>query len=67
MCHVYHLYSGPSLSMLSGHSSREATLSNKEINLCRYYYRMHLLLPLTKGYMYLSNVATNSWQIGWPY
>ncbi len=26
---------------------------------------MYLLLPLTKGH--LSNVATISWQIGWPY
>ncbi len=26
---------------------------------------MHLLLPIAKGH--LSNVATISWQIGWPY
>ncbi len=45
--------------------SREATLSNKAINLCHYYYQMYLLLPLTKGH--LSNVATISWQIGWHY
>ncbi len=35
-----------------------ATLSNKAINLCHYYYQMHLLVPLTKGH--LSNVATIS-------
>ncbi len=27
--------------------------------------RKHLLLPLAKGH--LSNVATISWQVGWPY
>ena len=58
---------------LSGHSQRkrEATVSNlsanKAINLLllAYYYKMYLLLPLAKGH--LSNVATISCQIGWPY
>ena len=46
--------------------STEATLSNKATNLWRYYKQQCiLLLPLTKGH--LSNVATISCQIGWPY
>ncbi len=53
--------SGPCLS----DHSREATVSNEAINICRYYYHMYLLVPLTKGH--LSNVATIFWQIGWPY
>ncbi len=37
--------------------SREATLSNKALYLCHFYYQMHLLVPLTKDH--LSNVAYN--------
>ena len=52
-------------SLSSWPLSTEATLSNVATNFWGCYLWIHLLFPLAKGH--LSNMATISWQIGWPY
>ncbi len=55
-----YMYSGPSLS---GYSQQRApSLIRPQLFATT---TINLLLPLTKGHP--SNVATISWQIGWPY
>ena len=45
--------------------STKTSPSNVATNLCHYYCKIQLVIPLIKGH--LSNVAIISWQTAWPY
>ena len=61
-CIKFHKSVQWSLSTVAMHCLTDSTDGRKSLPLL---LPMYSLLPLTKGH--LSNVATISWQIGWPY